>query len=337
MKAINEGGVYCYLSKPWDDEQLLLTIRRALEFQRLSFENRKLNLLTKKQNHDLSSLNDDLERKVAERTRELREANTAIRRSLVDSLRALTGLIELRDPETSMHAKRVTQVARDIGKSLGLPDRELQDLEIGALLHDIGKLSIPTAAWMTHRDVYPVPGGKQYRSHPALGEAALMPIEALQNASALVRSHHELYDGTGFPDGLKNRGIPLGARIIRVADDLDHLVERASNGKRVKPARVVGDLLPHMGKLYDPAVVEALVAILRGKDRAELTFREKKLFPSDLKANMVLSRDLFTANGILIIPRDTTIHASYLPRLTRLQGDGQVNSFVYVYDKEKVS
>src|SRR5207302_1154679 len=204
--AAIRNGAYDYLLKPFEREQLMATVRRALENRRLKLENREYQT--------------SLEAKVLARTEQLAKANADLERSYDITLEALGDALDLKDAETEGHSRRVTAFTIAIAKAMGLRKEEIPVIARGAFLHDIGKMAIPDA-------ILRKPGALSadevtiMREHSYHGYKMLKRIPFLQEASEIVYSHQERFDGTGYPRGLKSEEIPLGARIFAVADTLD--------------------------------------------------------------------------------------------------------------------
>src|SRR5215510_3656071 len=178
--AAIRNGAYDYLLKPFEREQLLATVRRALENRRLKLENRKYQT--------------NLEALVAERTASLRKVMMDLEKSYDITLEALGDALDLKDAETEGHSKRVTAFTIAIAKHMGLNAKQIRVIARGAFLHDIGKMAIPDAI---------------LRKHCYRGFQLLKRIPFLGEASDIVYSHQEHFDGSGYPRGLKGEEIPL--------------------------------------------------------------------------------------------------------------------------------
>ena len=203
IEAINRGEIYRYVSKPWDDNDLTLVVRDALESARLRNENTRLLALTRTQNEELKEFNLRLEDKVQQRTAELELANTKLKQNFIISIKIFSGLMELRGGTMLGHSRRVADLARRLAVRMGVDNKGQQDIFFAALLHDVGKIGFPdtqlarSVAKMNAEEL------SRYRHHTIAGEAALMPLDEMKHVALIVRSHHERYDGQGFPDKLQ--------------------------------------------------------------------------------------------------------------------------------------
>jgi len=238
------NGAYDYLLKPFEREQLLNTVRRALENRRLKLENR--------------AYQTNLEALVAQRTEQLRKAINNLERSYDITLEALGDALDLRDAETEGHSKRVTAFTIAIARAMDIPKDQIPVIARGAFLHDIGKMAIPDA-------ILRKPGALTpdevtiMKEHAFLGYKMLQKIPFLQEASDIVYSHQEKYDGSGYPRGLKGDAIPLGARIFSIADTLDAIM----SDRPYRPARPLAaakkEIEVWSGRQFDPAIVKVFL------------------------------------------------------------------------------
>jgi putative nucleotidyltransferase with HDIG domain len=182
-----------------------------------------------------------------------------------ETLEALARTIDAKSPWTHGHSIRVTETALEIARHMGLPAPELERLHRGGLLHDIGKLGVPP-------EVLDKPGRltdgemTQMRQHTEIGARILQPISALREVLPIVRSHHERWDGLGYPDNLAGEEIPIGARILAVADVWDALSSERPYREAWSVDRVVGLLREGRGTHFDPRVVDAFLELLGADD-----------------------------------------------------------------------
>jgi putative nucleotidyltransferase with HDIG domain len=240
------NGAYDYLLKPFEREQLLATVSRALENRRLKIENRKYQT--------------ELESLVEARTAQLQDTLKNLERSYDITLEALGDALDLKDAETEGHSKRVTAFTIAIARAMGLPREAILVIARGAFLHDIGKMAIPDA-------ILRKPGAltdaerEIMREHCYRGYQMLRKIPFLGEAAEIVYSHQERYDGTGYPRGLKGDEIPLGSRIFSVADTLDAI----TSDRPYRPAQTVvaarEEIRAWSGRQFDQSVVTAFLAM----------------------------------------------------------------------------
>ena len=313
INAINKGQIYRYVSKPWDDQELLLTVRQALDLKALQREKLRLEALTARQNEELKALNLSLEEKVQARTQELALANEKLKNSFVTSVKVFANLIELREGNLAGHSRRVADLARKIANQLGLPPKEAQDVFLAGLLHDIGKIGLPDH--LLAKAVTQMSGDDlgAYRKHPAKGEQSLMALEELRGAAKLIRAHHERFDGQGYPDALTGLAIPFGARILALANDYDGLQIGIVAPRRLNVEDAKKMIADGRGKRYDPQVVDAFLAVM-GDVEPERT-AEIAVPVAELKPGMALARDLLTRDGVLLLAADYLLDANLIRQI----------------------
>jgi response regulator RpfG family c-di-GMP phosphodiesterase len=328
MDAINKGNVYRFITKPWDDNDLLVTIRQALKQYELVFENKRLTQLTQRQNVELKELNQGLEKKVEERTEKIRKMNRKLKKSFFDTVRVFTGLLSLFDADLVAHSKRVAALSRGIARRLGdMDNSEYEIIELGSLLHDIGLISVPKNLLAKKDGQMSESERKLYQQHPIVGQMSLNGIDNLDQVSILVRAHHEHFDGSGYPGGLKEEEIPIGARIISVADAYDDLVYR----HKMPDVDALADIKKRSWTEFDPEIVIHLVSVV--KQGAILKDEEDIITLLDLRPGMLLSRDLETYSGRLLVAKETKIKESYISKLISFNEIDPIVERIYVYKK----
>src|SRR5215212_7801495 len=242
------AGAFDYVVKPFDLEHIRFAVRRALEHQRL---------LAAKRGYETY-----LERMIEQRTEELDSALRSCECSYRMTLKALVAALEARDSETHGHSERVVNFSLRLGQELGLDAEQMRSLEFGSLLHDIGKIGVPDAilrkpAKLTEEEWVLM------REHPLHGQKILRGIEFLEGAARVVAQHHEKWDGSGYPLGLRDEEIDLNARIFSVADAFDAITSDRvyRRGRTYKEAAV--ELDDFAGRQFDPTVVEAFHRVPR--------------------------------------------------------------------------
>ncbi len=322
IDAINRGEIFRYISKPWDDGELLATVRQAVEQQRLRRENQRLEALTREQNEHLRRLNAELEDKVRARTAELaarneslKLANTSLRQHFLVSIKTFSSLLEMRSGQIAGHARRVAELARRVAGRLGLTEKEQQDVFLAGLLHDVGKIGFPDA--LLARPVNGLSGEElgRYRRHAADGATAISQVEELAEAARHVRSHHERFDGQGFPDGLAGEAIPIGARILAVVNDFDGYRHGTRSEHRLDEVAAVDEIRRSAGRRHDPAVVAAFAEIVAGSAGTVAT--EVVLEASQLRPGMVIARSLRGRDGTLLLAADYILDAALVRQIQK--------------------
>lgn len=316
IAAINNGQIYRYIHKPWDEHELRLTVRQAAERQQLERERLRLQELTQQQNQALQELNVALEARVAERTAELSVANERLKRNYLTVIRTFSGLLELRGGVLAGHGKRVGDLARRMGVALELPTEQIQDLFVAGLLHDLGFTAIPENVLTIAQMLLGPAEMNAYRRHPVLAAQALMALEDMQGVIPIVRGHHERFDGKGFPDRLMGTDIPLGARILAVVDHYDDLLHGHITGKPLKPDQAKSLLQRGAGEQFDP---DLLALLLRLTDEQPTQYPLKEVAARELKPGMVIGRDLKTAENVVLLAVGQVLSAGLIQRIQRYE------------------
>jgi putative nucleotidyltransferase with HDIG domain len=263
------NGAYDYLLKPFERDQLLATVRRALEHRRLKREN--------------DAYRTNLEALVAARTQQWKNAIAELKKSYNITLQAFGYSLELKDAETLGHTKRVTAYAIAIASKMGIPKEDIEVIAQGAWLHDIGKMAIPDGILKKPSKLTPEETAIM-REHAYYGFDILSKIPFLADAAEIVYSHQEWYDGSGYPRGLKGDGIPLGARIFSIADTLDAI----TSDRPYRPAQTYeaaqNEIRRYAGTQFDPEIVTVFLEM-------------PAAFWIGLRKDVNASNDLSTAAG----------------------------------------
>lgn len=313
VSAINRGEVYRYITKPWNDDEILTIVRQAIELRGLTREKERLEALTQQQNLSLKKLNAGLEEQVAERTRDLSVAHDKLKKSYLTSIKAFSNLIELRGGTLVGHARRVADLARRTAQAMSMSEADQKELFIAGLLHDIGHIGLSDALLgrpvprMSEEDLL------QYRKHPAMGEQALIALDDMQAVATLIRAHHERYDGKGFPDGLAGQAIPLGARILAVADTFDDLQTGHLGGQGVGEAEARTLIARGRGTQFDPEVLDVFLQVaLKATPDAD---KPLAVPTAELLPGMVLAKELVSREGMLLLAVGHVLSDELIQRL----------------------
>ena len=269
-------GAFDYLMKPFDLRQVEAVVKRALEHHEL---------IVAKQRYE-----NQLEELVEQRTAELDRALDSLEDAYRSTLKALTAALETRDSETHGHSERVVSYSLRLGREYGLNRDEMKALEFGSLLHDIGKIGVPDSilrkpAKLTEEEWV------RMREHPMHGQQILRGIEFLQGAARVVAQHHEKWDGSGYPLGLRVEDIDVCARIFSVADAFDAITSDRVYRKGKSYEAAAQELDEWAGKQFDPQVVKAFHRVPR-EDWAELREQSNKNLVVPEEQTPTLSRTL---------------------------------------------
>jgi putative nucleotidyltransferase with HDIG domain len=178
------------------------------------------------------------------------------------SITVLAAAVETRDSGTVGHAQRVAQLTVAIARRLGMRGRILERIEYAALLMDIGKANVPQAI-LNKRDPLTSKEWNMVRSHPAMGAEMVAAVPFLADLERYILHHHEYWDGSGYPEGLREEDIPLPSRILAVASDYDAMIsERPYHPIPMTPSEALEEIRRHTGTKYAPNVAEAFIQML---------------------------------------------------------------------------
>lgn len=262
--ALNNAGLDKYIPTPWDPEDVKFTITALLR-------QREMKRLNEKLLADLQVRN----RELTEALGSLEQARNDLEHSYIDTVQALAVALEAKDRYTSGHSQRVSRFAILIARALGLPKDEVNIIGQVALLHDIGKIGMldrilnkPANLTADEREAI--------KSHPVVGARILAPVRTFEKHIAGIRHHHEMYDGTGYPDRLKGKEIPLAARVVTLADAFDAMTSTRPYRVGLPLEFAMQEMQKMAGRQFCPDCVDAFVRVLRS---TVLTDEEKDTAP----------------------------------------------------------
>lgn len=325
IDAINRGGAYRYVTKPWNDEDLLQIIRDGLRNYTLTRENRRLATIVRQQNEELKEWNGRLKSRVLQQTTEIREKNQELHKKnqslskvYQDMIVAFSGLIELYSKALRNHSGNVAELALRAARAMELPAEETEKIYIAARLHDIGELG--TAEGLLYKSLDELQGVKlqEYMQHAVRGQTAIDTVEELRPVGVLIRHHHEHFDGSGFPDGLRGEDIPLGSRIIAMADYADRTRQFTQEPDVAKI--ILPRLEKLLGKHFDPALFPYICKPIEELYRQEkpLTHQIEKVVKAHLlQTGMILAEDLYSGTGLLLLNKGTCLDKDRISSIRR--------------------
>ncbi len=275
IESINRGWVYKFITKPFKMEEIMITIRRAIEYYEIVKQKKILEEQIKEQNQilekrveertiDLQNLTEELEEKnrtLSQQKEEIRRLYSHLQRSYLGTITSLHFALEAKDQYTRGHSERVFHYSLHMGRELDLDLEDMVHLKYAALLHDLGKIGIPDSILLK-------PGkltSEEYdiiKNHATLGATILDPIQFLKRVKIIIGHHHEHYDGRGYPDGLKAENIDIQGRIIAVADAFDAM--RSDRPYRAARSRMeaLDELVEMSGTQFCPRCVDAFNRVI---------------------------------------------------------------------------
>ena len=337
IAAVNKGKIYSYCSKPWEDHELKTLVGHALEQKRLQDERQELFKIINRKNSELKDLNAHLEDKVEQRTAQLKkslqcidQAHNALKKQYTDSIKAFAKIIEMRPGIKSGRGKYIAEHARKVAHHMGMGDADARSVLYAGLLLQIGKMSLPDELLAQPYHSMSYTDKKLYLQHPLEGRTLLKGIGPLKEASELIYHQYEHYDGSGSPNALAGREIPLGSRILAVVRDYVSYLDSSITGESMLIEQVKNHLSAQKGRTYDPEVVDTFLNILSNTEpedsRPTIELSWTQLQPgieiSEISCNDILYlKDRVLTQKIINEILTLREHGNHLTIKARLGGD----------------
>jgi len=270
IAAVNQGKIYSYCSKPWEDDELKALVAKAIEEKRLREERVELFAIINKQNDELQELNNHLEEKVEKRTEQLKlsfkklnGAHKVLTKQYTDSIKVFAKTIEMRPGLGTGHSTYIAGKAKLVALKFCTSEEETKNILYAGLLLQIGKMSLPDSLIAKAYFLMNNKDRDCYLKHAIEGSTLLDDMPQLKETAYLIKHQFENYDGTGFPNGLAAKDIPLGSRILSVVRDYITFIEGSMTGKPMSVPDVQDRLIAKKGIFYDPGVVDYFIQVLK--------------------------------------------------------------------------
>ncbi len=310
IEAINKGEIYRFIIKPWLREEFLGAVESAVQRFALVSGNSRLQASTAAMEQRLEGLNRQLEEQrtvVAGLHSQIEDMRQGERERRHRSVELCVRLMEVFYPTLATQARRVFELCRSIGAAADLSTEELDDLCVAAWLHDIGFLAVPRRL-IRKWELTPESLDESERSilaeHPLISEELVGFVEVNEAVQSAVRTHHEHFDGTGYPHRIGGDSIPWLGRLLAVAvayADANH-----EHGALVELIR------DRSGTAFDP---EAVLLFMRSHAKASVPRKQREVSLTELRPGMVLAKGIYTANGVLLVPGGHELSETYIDKL----------------------
>ena len=255
--AFNNAGLDKYIPTPWDPEDVKFTITALLRQREMKKLNEKLLSDLQVRNQQLTAALGNLE-----------QARNDLEHSYIQTVESLAVALEAKDRYTSGHSQRVAKFARLIGRSMGLQNQDVEIIGQVALLHDIGKIGMLDKILNKPANLTPEER-EAIKAHPVVGAQILAPVATFAKHVEGIKHHHEMYDGTGYPDRLKGTDIPLSARIVCLADAFDAMTSTRPYRVGLPLEFAMQEMKKMAGRQFCPDCVEAFIRVLKSKGVVE--------------------------------------------------------------------
>jgi len=339
VKAINDGQIHRYISKPWNDEELQLILQQTLEHQRLE-------RLTHAQNDQLKVLNATLEKRVTARTAELQQtadmldlAYDELKRSYVTGTEVFSLLANLRLPKDKQTNRALIELVRVYCTTQSINEADTRDLTMAAALYNIGKLSWNDSMMVAPSDRLHSTDRELYREYPTQSESLLMTLEPMKDAARIIRHHQERWDGSGFPDHLKGDAIPPGSRLLKLAVDFIELQKGLILERHLNSDEALLYIRKYAGRLYDPQLVEDFVQAC-ATFLSDVTLGDptvKVLTTRELEDGMVLARNLNADNGMLLLNAGKVLNLPLVDKLIAFEAMEGAKYSVFIKQPDEIT
>ncbi|MBU2708655.1 response regulator [Zooshikella marina] len=310
IEALNKGGIYRYISKPWDDDEFKQIIEEGLRIRRLEREKEELLNLTQEQNKKLQKFNEELEKQVKARTAEIQQtadmldlAYKELGKSYDKFIRICSSIISSRVFLNQQKASTVADLTKQVCKAANFTEEETNQIYYAALLHELGKLGLPDEILALPESMLNDTQKERYYKYPTIGEMILMSIEGLEEASIVIRHHMERFDGKGYPDHLAGKSIPKGARLLRATHDFIGLQLGTIEKQAMTSGQAYVYMQKNVSKIYDPGVVKIIEKYKNAFEVRSDGTTELRIDSFNLKSGMIVARDILNRNGIMLISK----------------------------------
>lgn len=261
LREASRMGVYDSIAKPVNLEKLFFIIKKGIELHGLTLNYRKLSQILKEQNLVLQKQNTLLAKRIEESTKNLSRLYEDLRSTYMRTIKVLAHAIDARDHYTHSHSENVAKYAVIIAEEMELSVEQVEIIREACELHDLGKIGVEDSILLKPSALTPEEW-ENIKCHPSIGAQILEPLAFLGTVIDLVKQHHEHYNGSGYPQGLKGEEILLGARIIHLADAYEAM--RAARSYRKVPLlkeEAIAEIKKHSGTQFDPNVVSAFLKV----------------------------------------------------------------------------
>ena len=254
----------------------------------------------------------------------------------MDTIKAISSIVELRIKEVGSHSHRVAALIRKILRNDKESAKMHQDIIVAAFLHDIGKVCYPDKIIEKKMDQYTQSDMEFVRRHPVMGQSCISQVKGFEEIGRIIRHHHENFNGTGFPDNLSGEEILYGSRLIRVADVFDHHAfgRGYPNQKKLNDASAY--LVRNSNSLFDPEIIKLFIGIdlikeFNIEDSSEVEVKK----PSELEEGMIVAEDVTTNNGVFLLPRGMKLSHGMINRIRNVNKADAISKGIHVYRKSQ--
>ena len=328
IKAINDAGIFGYLSKPWDVDQLLALVDSALN---QTHKNRLKNHTLKHFKRENDALGLDLERKQREMQQSAEFVDHAFQK-LKDTHavteQMLLNLLDLKQQGQRMWSQQVADLAEQVAGLLGLNEQEKLTLVLAARLHGIGKIGVPELTLAKNLDALDDEEFEQYRSYPANGACTLMPFTGFQDVAQVIFEHREYLDGSGYPNGLRGDELSKLGKILSLLLDYAELRYGKTTGASLEHDAALSVIQTNIER-YDSGLLPTLSSVTMEVESSD-DASDMRLPLFSLREGMILNKDIYSSTGILLLPKGSVLTEASIGHLLTIERNGEEGMLVSV-------
>lgn len=326
IEAVNSGEIFRFIAKPFKRQLFLDTLEKAIEQYNLHKTNQQLQRETRQLNEQLQQANASLQEKLEElhnQQEALKKANDALEKNFKHSLDLCHRIISTYSPLLGKDTRAVVEICDHFCQSDELSQDVKRELQISAWLHNIGLVGVSRELLTGGNTRFLNRNERRVlESHPIVGQAIVSFMEDLGNVGEIIRAHHERWDGTGYPDGLRQDYIPMAARYLAVAC--------AYVESKLPRNEAVNYIIDQSGKAFFP---EAVRLFLKVTELGPLPQQVKEITLNQLRENMVIASDIHTSSGLLLLPEGQRITRDILLRIQHHNLIDAITDRILVYVK----
>jgi response regulator RpfG family c-di-GMP phosphodiesterase len=326
VDAINKGEIFRFVAKPWLREELLATVRNAIQRHDLITHNNVLQAETARLNEQLTAANQALEAKVHDlelQRQRLDAANRELTMRSDHTVELCRRILTAYDPILGGQAKVLVELASKMAETEHFTETERHALRAASWLCDLGLIGVPRALLRTFSekpdDITPHERA-MLQNHPIYSQTLAAFVDPGHDVGETIRYHHEKFDGTGFPDGISGKAIPWTARCLAVAAGF------VESGRRRQDA--IKDILAQSGTAFDP---EAVRLLLKVTDKANLPRQVREILIEELQPGMILATGIYSPHGLLLVGEGQTLGANIISKIRHHNEIAPISQRLLVY------
>lgn len=346
VAAVNSGKISRYISKPWNNQELINAVTDGLKLVQLQKHNQALQQQVLEQNRQLKLLNQDLENRVELRTTQLKQILTQLKYSMkqVENqnqslMKVLYNQINVNPLIDGQFALRLSYLSRNLARHMGLSPQQQEHLALAGMLSEIGLSGLPPTLLSKPTRTLDENEWQRYREHTRFAEEILSPATAMAPVAEIIRHQYELFNGSGYPDQLNAEHIPLGSRILAVARDYYGYLNGRMLPRRIDANNALCMMRQQQGAMYDPLVLMALSEVSSGAPVPESirSPSQNGSLPLDqLQPGMKLKANVYNQKNMLLLPEGQILTEAVLSKLRRLLSGSHAELLFLVEQPEVV-